>query len=51
MVAGDADPAGIRVVTSDRRLVERVRELGATVEGSGRFRRRIDQVLTSDPYR
>ena len=51
MVAGDADPAGIRVVTSDRRLVERVRDLGATVEGSGRFRRRIDQVLTSDPYR
>jgi predicted RNA-binding protein with PIN domain len=51
MVAGDADPAGIRVVTSDRGLVERVRDHGATVEGSGRFRRRIDQVLTSDPYR
>ena len=51
MVAGDADPAGIRVVTSDRRLVERVRGLGATVEGSGTFRRRIDQVLQTDPYR
>ena len=51
MVAGDDDPAGIRVVTSDRRLAERVRDLGATVEGSGRFRRRVDQVLTSDPYR
>jgi hypothetical protein len=51
MVAGDPDPASVRVVTSDRRLVERVRGLGAGVEGSGRFRRRIDQVLTSDPYR
>jgi predicted RNA-binding protein with PIN domain len=51
LVAGDADPAGIRVVTSDRRLVERVRGLGATVEGSGTFRRRIDQVLQTDPYR
>ena len=51
MVAGDPEPAGERVVTSDRRLAERVRGLGATVDGSGRFRRRIDQVLTSDPYR
>jgi len=39
------------VVTSDRRLAERVRGLGARVEGSSRFRRRIDQVLASDPYR
>ena len=51
MVAGDPVPAGIRVVTSDRRLAERVRGLGASVEGSGRFRRRIDQVLQTDPYR
>jgi predicted RNA-binding protein with PIN domain len=51
MVAGDPDPASARVVTSDRRLAERVRDMGARVEGSGRFRRRIDQVLTSDPYR
>jgi predicted RNA-binding protein with PIN domain len=51
MVAGDPDPASARVVTSDRRLAERVRDMGAPVEGSGRFRRRIDQVLTSDPYR
>jgi predicted RNA-binding protein with PIN domain len=51
MVAGDADPGGIRVVTSDRQLAERVRGLGATVEGSGRFRRRVDQVLQTDPYR
>jgi predicted RNA-binding protein with PIN domain len=51
MVADDPDPAGTRVVTSDRRLAERVRGLGATVEGSGRFRKRIDQVLQTDPYR
>jgi predicted RNA-binding protein with PIN domain len=51
MVAADPDPGGIQVVTSDRRLAERVRDMGARVEGSGRFRRRIDQVLTSDPYR
>jgi predicted RNA-binding protein with PIN domain len=51
MVAADPDPASATVVTSDRRLAERVRDLGAGVEGSGRFRRRIDQALTSDPYR
>ena len=51
MVAGDPDPATASVVTSDRRLAERVRGLGARVEGSSRFRRRIDQVLASDPYR
>jgi len=51
MVAADPDPAGARVVTSDRRLAERVRELGAGVEPAGRFRRRVDQVLATDPYR
>ena len=51
MVAADPDPASATVVTSDRRLAERVRGLEAGVEGSGRFRRRIDRVLTSDPYR
>ena len=51
MVAGDPDPAAGRVVTSDRRLAERVRDLGAGVEPSSRFRRRIDRVLASDPYR
>lgn len=34
-VARDADPASLVVVTSDRALAERVRELGATVEGAG----------------
>jgi predicted RNA-binding protein with PIN domain len=43
MVAGDPDPGAGRVVTSDRRLAERVRDLGAAVEPSSRFRRRIDR--------
>jgi predicted RNA-binding protein with PIN domain len=51
LVAGDPDPAGVRVVTSDRRLAERVRDLGAAVEPSSRFRRRIDRVLATHPYR
>ena len=51
MVAGDPDPAADRVVTSDRRLAERVRDLGAGVEPSSRFRRRVDGVLQRDPYR
>jgi predicted RNA-binding protein with PIN domain len=32
-VAGDRDPASLVLVTSDRVLAERVRTLGATVEG------------------
>ena len=51
MVAADPEPGGFQVVTSDRRLAERVRDLGALVEPSSRFRRRIDQTLATDPYR
>ncbi|HEV8424386.1 MAG TPA: NYN domain-containing protein [Actinomycetes bacterium] len=51
MVADDQAPDRFRVVTSDRQLVDRVRRLGAGVEPSSRFRRRIDHVLASDPYR
>ena len=51
MVGGDPNPAGERVVTSDRQLAERVRDLGAAVEPSSRFRRRVDRVLLDDPYR
>ena len=51
MVGGDPDPAGRQVVTSDRRLAERARDLGAGVEPTSRFRRRVDQALTTDPYR
>jgi len=41
LVAEDPEPGRIRVVTSDARLAERVRRLGAAVEGAGTFRRRI----------
>ena len=51
MVGADPDPGACVVVTSDRRLAERVRDLGAGVEPSSRFRRRVDRVLTTDPYR
>jgi predicted RNA-binding protein with PIN domain len=37
----DADPASIRVVTSDAALAERARERGADVVGAGAFRRRL----------
>jgi hypothetical protein len=43
-VESDADPASIRVVTSDRELADRVREAGADVEGAGRFRARLDEL-------
>ena len=42
IVAGDDDPSILRVVTSDKRLVEKVTELGAKVTGSGRFRSQLD---------
>jgi predicted RNA-binding protein with PIN domain len=43
-VEADADPAGIRVVTSDRELADRVRAAGADVEGAARFRARLDEL-------
>lgn len=43
LVDADEDPGTLRVVTSDRRLVEKVTELGAKVTSSGRFRRRLDE--------
>ncbi|OBH57896.1 RNA-binding protein [Mycobacterium colombiense] len=42
MVATDAAPRDIRVVTSDRALTERVRSLGASVHRSEGFRDLID---------
>jgi predicted RNA-binding protein with PIN domain len=51
MVGGDPDPGSRQVVTSDRRLAERARDLGAVVEPTSRFRRRLDQAITTDPYR
>jgi predicted RNA-binding protein with PIN domain len=44
LVAADDDPATLRVVTSDRRLAERVRELGAPVNSTGNFRRRLEEI-------
>jgi predicted RNA-binding protein with PIN domain len=38
----DAEPAGVRVVTSDRLLADLARGQGATVEGADTFRRRIE---------
>jgi predicted RNA-binding protein with PIN domain len=43
IVAHDPDPRSITVVTSDARLGERVRDLGAAVMTSGTFRRRLDE--------
>ncbi|OBK65699.1 NYN domain-containing protein [Mycobacterium sp. 1165178.9] len=42
LVASDAAPHDIRVVTSDRALTERVRSLGASVHPSESFRDLID---------
>jgi predicted RNA-binding protein with PIN domain len=42
LVERDAEPGELTVVTSDRRLAERVRAAGAQVVGAGEFRRRLD---------
>lgn len=44
LVAADSDPASLRVVTSDRDLVDRVTALGARTEGAGAFLRRLDSL-------
>jgi predicted RNA-binding protein with PIN domain len=49
MLAEDEDPETVRVVTSDRRLAERARELGAAVMSSTPFRRRMEQALAGAP--
>jgi predicted RNA-binding protein with PIN domain len=43
MVSEDEHPSDLNVVTSDQRLAERVRELGARVTSAGRFRQRLDR--------
>jgi predicted RNA-binding protein with PIN domain len=43
LVNEDADPASLRVVTSDRRLVDEVNAVGATVVSSSRFRDELDR--------
>jgi predicted RNA-binding protein with PIN domain len=42
LVAADAAPHDIRVVTSDRALTDRVRSLGASVQRSESFRDLVD---------
>jgi predicted RNA-binding protein with PIN domain len=49
MLADDQAPASFRVVTSDRGLAERARQLGASVTSSPWFRRRMDAALASAP--
>ena len=41
-LASDPRPDSIRVVTSDRRLADRVRQAGAAVEPAGSFRARLE---------
>jgi predicted RNA-binding protein with PIN domain len=41
-VSAAADPEAIRVVTSDRRLADRVRAAGAAVEPAAAFRDRLE---------
>jgi predicted RNA-binding protein with PIN domain len=43
LVKENADPASLRVVTSDRRLIAEVTAAGATVVSSSRFRDELDR--------
>jgi predicted RNA-binding protein with PIN domain len=43
MLAAEAQPGSVRVVTSDNWLADRVRAAGASVESSEGFRRRIEE--------
>jgi hypothetical protein len=45
IVKADSDPETIRVVTSDKRLAEKVEGLGARVIPSGAFRHRMERFL------
>ena len=43
LVTEDQDPSHLRVVTSDRALIDKVKGLGATVISSGTFRDELDR--------
>jgi predicted RNA-binding protein with PIN domain len=43
LLESDPDPGEVSVVTSDKALVERVRELGAAVEPASSLRRRLEE--------
>jgi predicted RNA-binding protein with PIN domain len=45
MVEDDEEPRALRVVTSDRRLAEKIRALGAITVPSGSFRARLDRTV------
>jgi predicted RNA-binding protein with PIN domain len=47
LVAADPEPQSLSVVTSDKRLAERVKADGARVVSSGSFRKRLDAVVKS----
>lgn len=49
VVAADADPGSLRVVTSDRELRERVRAHGTQVVGAGTLRAELDGLGESAP--
>jgi predicted RNA-binding protein with PIN domain len=49
LAAADADPASLRVVTSDAALAERVAAAGARAVGAGQFRRRLDELSGQEP--
>ena len=42
IVAGTDNPSSVTVVTSDKRLIEKVTSLGARVTGAGAFRRSLE---------
>jgi predicted RNA-binding protein with PIN domain len=42
LVKNDDDPESLRVVTSDRRLIDEVTKFGAKVISAGRFRNELD---------
>jgi len=42
LLLADEEPAGVRVVTSDRWLVDRVHATGATVQSADSFRRLLE---------
>jgi predicted RNA-binding protein with PIN domain len=47
VLAADQAPQSIRVVTSDKRLAERARQLGAQVTSSAGFRRWVDAAASA----
>jgi len=46
LVERDADPESLLIATSDARLADRVRNLGAATLGAGSLRRRLDETAT-----